>query len=283
MPFVPPLRCAARPGARRRDRRRDGHASRPWSPTSVRPPSWTSSSSPRMTPPRPASGTPWGAARRAASGLAVSGRSSSGSPPLDVIQQVHRAPGPNEKVSSTARLVCAGGPATNAAVTCAALGVPATLLSAVGHSVLGAAIRADLTACGVRLVDAAAEPQALPPVSAIAVGAGGERSVVSPNDILAVRPVGGPDDPSGLLAEVVGVAPRWSSPTAGMPTSRSRCSTPSGVGRSGCSTGAVSRPRPRRSWTGSRSPSSRPTSGRRAASDAEVLDWLADAGCATPR
>ena len=126
---------------------------------------------------------------------------------LDVIQQVLRAPGPNEKVSSTARLVCAGGPATNAAVTCAALGVPATLLSAVGRSVLGAAIRADLTGCGVRFVDAAAEPQALPPVSAIAVGAGGERSVVSPNDILAVRPVGGPDDPSGLLAEVVGVAP----------------------------------------------------------------------------
>ena len=38
---------------------------------------------------------------------------------LDVIQQVLRAPGPNEKVSSTGRLVCAGGPATNAAVTCA--------------------------------------------------------------------------------------------------------------------------------------------------------------------
>jgi sugar/nucleoside kinase (ribokinase family) len=74
----------------------------------------------------------------------VSGALFVGVATLDVIQQVLRAPGPNEKVSSTGRLVCAGGPATNAAVTCAALGVPATLLSPVGHSVLGAAIRADL-------------------------------------------------------------------------------------------------------------------------------------------
>ena len=55
---------------------------------------------------------------------------------LDVIQQVLRAPGPNEKVSSTGRLVCAGGPATNAAVTCA---IPGSTQPAHVEDNLGAA------------------------------------------------------------------------------------------------------------------------------------------------
>jgi sugar/nucleoside kinase (ribokinase family) len=121
---------------------------------------------------------------------------------FDVIQQVVEAPGRNEKVSSSAQLLAAGGPATNAAVTCAALGIPSTLVTAVGRSVLGAAIRADLAECGVELVDRAADPAALPPVSAIVVSAGGERSVVSPNGVLDVTDV----DPV-VLAIPGGTAP----------------------------------------------------------------------------
>lgn len=105
---------------------------------------------------------------------------------LDLIQQVDAAPGPNEKATSIAQLVCAGGPATNAAVCCAALGVPATLVTAVGRSTFGMAVQADLHRHRVRLVDRAAEPEEALAASAVTVSATGARSVVASNRRLAV-------------------------------------------------------------------------------------------------
>lgn len=49
---------------------------------------------------------------------------------LDIVSHVDRAPGPDEKVTATWQLVAAGGPALNAAVTFAALGGHALLLTA---------------------------------------------------------------------------------------------------------------------------------------------------------
>lgn len=101
---------------------------------------------------------------------------------LDLVQRVDKAPGPNEKVVASSVDVAAGGPATNAAVTFAALGGEATLLTALGAGPLRSAVSDDLSRHGVAVVDAAAPGHPGPPVSSVVVTAGtGERSVVSRN------------------------------------------------------------------------------------------------------
>ncbi|BCY07551.1 PfkB family carbohydrate kinase [Actinoplanes sp. L3-i22] len=99
---------------------------------------------------------------------------------LDIVQLVTAYPAADEKVTALAQTVAAGGPATNAAVTAAYLGEPATLLTAVGRHPLAAGIRADLAARGVDLIDLAATDEGAPPVSSIVVSAG-HRAVVSTN------------------------------------------------------------------------------------------------------
>ncbi|OXM70211.1 PfkB family carbohydrate kinase [Amycolatopsis vastitatis] len=101
---------------------------------------------------------------------------------VDVVQRVDELPAPGEKVQSLQVDVAAGGPATNAAVTAAALGAEATLLTVLGAHPLAALARADLEAHGVRVVDLAPEGSDPPPVSAVAVrDRDGERTVVSRN------------------------------------------------------------------------------------------------------
>ena len=104
---------------------------------------------------------------------------------LDVIQTVDAMPGANQKVVAQDLLVIAGGPAANAAVTCSALGVPSRLLTRIGDGPLAAAVRADLVAHGVEVLDVAAAGST-PPVSTVLVTRHtGERAVVSVNGTLA--------------------------------------------------------------------------------------------------
>jgi sugar/nucleoside kinase (ribokinase family) len=99
---------------------------------------------------------------------------------LDVIHHVDAVPSANQKITAHMQVVAAGGPATNAAVTFAALGGEATLITALGQSAVAEVIRADLEACRVGLVDVAPPHVNPAPVSAVAVLTGtGERSVVS--------------------------------------------------------------------------------------------------------
>ncbi|GGC04450.1 PfkB family carbohydrate kinase [Cellulomonas carbonis] len=100
---------------------------------------------------------------------------------LDVVQTVDRVPRPDEKVVARDLLVAAGGPATNAAVTCALLGLDARLLTRVGDSPVGRVVAGDLARRGVEVVDVAA-PGASPAVSTVLVTAAtGERAVASVN------------------------------------------------------------------------------------------------------
>ncbi|MGO9504908.1 MAG: PfkB family carbohydrate kinase [Streptosporangiaceae bacterium] len=118
---------------------------------------------------------------------------------LDIIQQVSRVPGPDEKVTALRQTIAAGGPAANAAVTFAYLGGRATLVTGVGAHPLAAGIRADLGQSGVALIDAAAGDAGTPPVSSIMVTAGsGQRSVVSLN--AAGRSLRPPGELSAVLA-----------------------------------------------------------------------------------
>jgi len=112
---------------------------------------------------------------------------------LDVVHRVARLPGPNEKVTSSALDVAAGGPAANAAKTYAALGGTARLLTALGASPVAALVRQDLESCGVEVIDVAPDLDAVPPVAAVLVTEGtGDRAVVNREglSLLAVPPVG---------------------------------------------------------------------------------------------
>ncbi|UBH06818.1 kinase [Leucobacter sp. Psy1] len=98
---------------------------------------------------------------------------------LDVIHRIDETPGPNEKVTATQQFVAAGGPAANAAVTFAALGGRATLLTALGSGPVAEMIRAELRSVGVRVEDVAPNMADLAPVSSVSVlESTGERSVV---------------------------------------------------------------------------------------------------------
>ena len=121
---------------------------------------------------------------------------------LDVIQLVDAPPGPDEKIVALDQAVAAGGPAANAAVAFAALGGRALLAAPVGAGPLAELIRADLTACGVELIDCAvpaapgADAAAGPSVSSCTITAAtAERSVVSTN--ARARPDSAPLNLSG--------------------------------------------------------------------------------------
>ncbi|MEV4600522.1 PfkB family carbohydrate kinase [Amycolatopsis sp. NPDC049253] len=112
---------------------------------------------------------------------------------VDVVQRVSQFPAPGEKVQSLRVDVAAGGPATNAAVTVAALGAAATLVTVVGAHPLAALAHADLIACGVDVVDLDPARADSPPVSAVVVrDSDGERTVVSRN-AASGAPVAVPD------------------------------------------------------------------------------------------
>lgn len=102
---------------------------------------------------------------------------------FDLIQRVDRLPGSNEKIDALDAVKGFGGPAANAAGTAALLGVPVTLVTAIGDGPLGRVVRAELEGVGVRVVDVLAGQDVDPPVSTVLVTAAtGERAVVGLND-----------------------------------------------------------------------------------------------------
>jgi sugar/nucleoside kinase (ribokinase family) len=100
---------------------------------------------------------------------------------LDLVYAAATAPGPDEKVQATGQELAAGGPATGAAVTAAALGSAATLVTALGTHPLAAFAAGEVRGRGVAVLDATPERAAPPPVSSAVVAADGRRSVVSVN------------------------------------------------------------------------------------------------------
>jgi sugar/nucleoside kinase (ribokinase family) len=99
---------------------------------------------------------------------------------LDVVHHAASRPGPDEKVTAQRQFVAAGGPAANAAVTFAALGGRARLVTALGSGPVGSIVRAELASRGVEVTDVDPEGAREPAVSAILVDpAAGTRSVVS--------------------------------------------------------------------------------------------------------
>lgn len=108
----------------------------------------------------------------------------------DVVQRVEEFPRWGVKSVATEVEVAAGGPATNAAVTAAALLGSATLVTALGQTPHAEVVRADLARHRVQVVDCAPDGWVLPVATCI-VDARGERTVVS---------TGATSSPIGLTA-----------------------------------------------------------------------------------
>lgn len=127
---------------------------------------------------------------------------------LDVVHTVGAPVGPNQKATAAQQDLAAGGPAANAAVTFAALGGAATLVTALGRHPLARAAADELAGCGVHVLDVTPEASGPPPVSLIRViESTGARSVTSVNDG-AAEPVTAPDWPDSDVVLVDGHHPR---------------------------------------------------------------------------
>ncbi|GAB2450908.1 PfkB family carbohydrate kinase [Xylanimonas ulmi] len=117
---------------------------------------------------------------------------------LDVVHRADAPPARNQKVTATRQDVAAGGPAANAAVTAAALGGRAVLVSALGAGPVAVAAGADLREHGVEVFDVAGAGFALAVSAVLVDDATGERSVVSPDGALARAPAPAPGELDAL-------------------------------------------------------------------------------------
>ncbi|MGV1008658.1 MAG: PfkB family carbohydrate kinase [Dermatophilaceae bacterium] len=98
---------------------------------------------------------------------------------LDVVHELARMPGPNEKVPELSQTLAFGGPAANAAATAAALGAQVDLVAGFGRSPFTALVSGQLAAAGVTWHDPASEVLARSPLSSILLTRGtGHRAVV---------------------------------------------------------------------------------------------------------
>lgn len=100
---------------------------------------------------------------------------------MDVIYHMDgMLPGKNEKKTIRNFEVQIGGPAAKAAMTCAALGGRASLLTCIGNSPQGQWIKAELAEKGIKTIDLAGDHYQSPNISAVFLDAeGGARTVVS--------------------------------------------------------------------------------------------------------
>lgn len=100
----------------------------------------------------------------------------------DIVYYVPHHPYNNQKLKAERQQSFAGGPATNAAVTFAAFGNKASLITGLGGHILARVAKKDLSEHQVLLIDGSDQPKRPPILSAIMVDlSNGERSIVSSN------------------------------------------------------------------------------------------------------
>ena len=108
---------------------------------------------------------------------------------VDIIYEVESVPTPNEKLVACKHEVSCGGPATNAAITCAFLGGQSVLVGAVGSHPLAGIVHQELARFDVALRDLSPEVTQAPPLSSILVTAAtGDRAIISAHATRAAIP-----------------------------------------------------------------------------------------------
>ena len=100
---------------------------------------------------------------------------------LDVLYWLDKLPEEDTKAFARAFRAAPGGPACNAAMTCALLGGKAILLSAIGNGMWSDVVRAKLTARGVALIDLAeGTAYEMPLTTVLASSEPATRTIVNP-------------------------------------------------------------------------------------------------------
>jgi sugar/nucleoside kinase (ribokinase family) len=103
---------------------------------------------------------------------------------LDLIYLAQSPPQNNQKIVASDYTVAAGGPATNAAVTCSYLGNNSKVLGVLGSHPITQLIYSDLENYQVGIIDLDADKNTPPPVSSIIVTQDtGERAIISINAV----------------------------------------------------------------------------------------------------
>lgn len=97
---------------------------------------------------------------------------------IDYIYYLDAFPAENSKCKTADYAKYTGGPAANAAITYAALGGDATLITAYGHSPESDTITEELESYGVKVLNVAADT-ALPGISTICISGEGKRTIIS--------------------------------------------------------------------------------------------------------
>jgi sulfofructose kinase len=105
----------------------------------------------------------------------------------DLVYSVDRHPGPDEKIRATSYVGCGGGPAANAAVTVARLGLQAAFAGYLGNDIFGAAHIDELQLAGVH-TDLVARGSHSSALSVVMVKPDGSRALVNyrnPGSVMA--------------------------------------------------------------------------------------------------
>ena len=122
---------------------------------------------------------------------------------VDVIHAVDAVPRENAKAVARRQEVLCGGPAANAAITCAFLGERVTLASAIGRHPLTTIIRSELAHYRVSLHDLMPNSSETPSISSVLVTEGtGARAIISGH---ATRQQAPPESFDGDLLNDAGV------------------------------------------------------------------------------
>lgn len=116
---------------------------------------------------------------------------------LDVIHTVAAPPEQNTKVTALSSDLAAGGPAAVAAITFAALGGRARLVTAIGSGPAASLVHADLASAGVDVIDLAPPGHEIAPSTAIVSRGTGDRLVIS-GSLHTPQPT----EPGSLLDEI---------------------------------------------------------------------------------
>lgn len=97
---------------------------------------------------------------------------------IDYVYYLETLPAENSKCKTTEYTKYIGGPAANAAITYAALGGDATLITAYGTSSESKTITEELSAYGVKVINVSSD-DVLPGISTICITDGGMRTIIS--------------------------------------------------------------------------------------------------------
>ena len=110
-----------------------------------------------------------------------------GATSYDFVFRVYRHPGPDEKTTADAFIRCGGGPAANASITVARMGLRSAFAGYLGSDLFGQLHFEELKAAGVDtgLVVRGEYPT---PLSCVLVNPSGERSLVNYRDVHSVLP-----------------------------------------------------------------------------------------------